>query len=79
METQWFPPRTIPGFWLSMLIRHPGSGIQYLGATRIHLPLSPQMVSKAYCPECVDACIALIEAHNDDSKQLFDYLDAHGF
>jgi len=34
---------------------------------------------KAYCPECVDACIALIEAHNDDSKQLFDYLDSHGF
>jgi len=34
---------------------------------------------KAYCPECVDACIALIETHKDDSKRLFDYLDAHSF
>ena len=32
---------------------------------------------KAYCPECVDACIALIETHNNDSKRLFNYLDAH--
>jgi putative two-component system response regulator len=27
-----------------------------------------------YCPECVDACIQLIETHNDDSKKLFGFL-----
>ncbi len=32
---------------------------------------------KAYCPECVDACIQLIEAHNDDSKKLFEFLETH--
>ncbi len=31
---------------------------------------------KAYCPECVDACIQLIEAHNDDIKKLFAFLEA---
>ncbi|MCP3955721.1 MAG: HD domain-containing protein, partial [Desulfobacterales bacterium] len=30
---------------------------------------------KAYCPECVDACIQLIEAHHDDSRKLFTFLE----
>ena len=29
----------------------------------------------AYCPDCVDACIALIDAHDNDSKRLFGTLD----
>lgn len=37
-----------------------------------------EIVSKRgnfYCPECVDACIELIETHNDDSKNLFGSLE----
>jgi len=31
-----------------------------------------------YCPECVDACIQLIETHNDNSKKLFNFLEMPG-
>ncbi len=29
----------------------------------------------AYCSECVDACIQLIESQNDDSQRLFTFLE----
>jgi HD-GYP domain-containing protein (c-di-GMP phosphodiesterase class II) len=28
----------------------------------------------SYCPECVDACLQLIEENKDDARRLFDFL-----